>query len=87
MKYKLLKDLPWITAWAEFIEHEDTETFSRIAFSHVPCVWQKFAKDKDENIRNIIQKNPNFTNKNWWSKCWFIFWILWSKACINERDS
>lgn len=24
---------------------------------------QKFAKDKDENIRNIIQKNPNFTNE------------------------
>ena len=25
---------------------------------------KKFAKDKDENIRNIIQKNPNFTNRN-----------------------
>ena len=24
---------------------------------------KKFAKDKDENIRNIIQKNPNFTNE------------------------
>ncbi|MGH2308100.1 DEAD/DEAH box helicase [Aliarcobacter sp. ERUVET-8] len=24
---------------------------------------QKFAKDKDENIRNIIQKNPNFSNE------------------------
>ena len=24
---------------------------------------KKFAKDKDENIRNIIQKNPNFSNE------------------------
>lgn len=87
MKYKLLKDLPWITAWAEFIEHEDTETFSRIAFSHVPCVWQKFAKDNPDFFEPIVE-NKTYDDLKEWDIAWYIDseWIVFD-AIFSKKDS
>lgn len=71
MKHKLLKDLPWITAWAEFIEHEKTEKFDRLAFSHIPCVWPQFAKDNPDFFEPIVEKKryEDLTEKD---KLWYI---------------
>lgn len=71
MKYRLLKDLPWITAWAEFIEHEETETFSRIAFSHVPCVWPEFAKDNPDFFEPIVEKTT-FDDLSYGDTVWYL---------------
>lgn len=84
-KYKLLKDLPWIEAWKEFIENNFQPTYSRHEIDNVLLVCQQFALDNPDFFEPIEEKKT-YDNIEKGDEVWYIN-TNWGIEPANYRKS
>lgn len=84
MKYRLLKDIPWLKAW-EIIEESikwyvsETGTYDK----YKKIVFRPFAEEHPDFFEPIVEKKK-FEDLKYWDKVWWIFQNWMVIECVFE---